>query len=500
MLGLDSRKELKRCKAAFPYLMLFLNISVSSKQGLSAIVKALSHCKGPLSPFSWIFYKLHAMISLWGYKQHQACLIATKMAKDPSLRGLLTRLAQALGVGTSISDFFKLEYSKFTASSQREHQSLTDRLRGLSEAYSAILTAGTVMSVSMLMTSTLLGTGSPSVTLASVFGGILAASASLSFLMYTSSIRVNVITDLPMKPSRLKKLESWGKFTCFGALPLGPMVLLFFDEAELIPKEGPFVPSLALALPGALAFFIGRLGLREVKKVKNLESQFSIFIKVLGEASVASGTLHQGLHIASANDFGPLTHFIQRLSSRLKLGVKDEVAWIHFAGETGSRLISDLIHILLATVRLGSKIGDACYSLFEAANEELTRRAKREQVASFLKGLVYPIQGTLVAVLTLTSVLMGLLSRFVSYAGVGIVSPVEPHTIELFSFAVMFSLATVSALSIYFVSGGTFFVFLSNLGSLLLLSALVHTFLGIFATSLLEGFAQLGSRLTREMP
>ncbi|MEM4298155.1 MAG: type II secretion system F family protein [Nitrososphaerota archaeon] len=500
MLGLSSRKELRECKVAFPYLMLFLNLSISSKQGLGGIVKILSRGEGPLAPFSQVFYKIYSMINRWGYKQHHACSIAAKMVKEPSLKGLMTRLAQALGVGTNIYDFFKVEYSKFVISSQREHQNLIDRLKSLSEAYSAILTAGTVISVSILVTSTLMGVGSPSTILALVFGGILVASLALSFLMYTSSIRPRIITDLPMKPRRLHSLEVWSKYTCSISLSVGPATFILLAGFDFLPRSEVNVNSLSLGISGVLPFIVGMLGQKEVKKVKSLEDQFPIFIKVLGEASSASGTLQQGLQLTSINEYGPLNPLIQRLGTRLKLGVKNEVAWIHFAGETGSRLISDLIYVLLLAVRLGSKLGETCYSLFEAANEEMVRRIKRDQVASFLKGLVYPIQGTLVAVLTLTSVLMELLNRFAAYSATGVVSYVDPKIIEAFSFAVIFCLAVMSALSIYFVGCGTVFVFLSNLGNLLLLSALASFFLDKFAFGMLEGFAQLGSKLMGGVP
>ncbi|MCS7116478.1 MAG: hypothetical protein RMJ31_00665 [Nitrososphaerota archaeon] len=482
--------------------MLFMYISITSHQNLSTIVRTLAQCGGPLSPFKEIFYKLHAMINRWEYKHHQACSIAAKMVKEPCIRDFLSRLSQALSVGTTISNFMKVEYAKFTITSQREFQSMIDRLRVLSDAYSAIITAGTVVSISMLITTMLMGSGSLLI-LPLIFIGIVTSASSLSFLMYSTGVKQSIINDLPNRQDSLKIISTLGRFICYLTIPFVLTLFLILNKDLNTPFSLIFGLNLSFIIPGILASSIGRIGLREIKKIKSLEEQYTIFIKVLGEASAIAGSLHGGLFMILHNDYGRLNPLIKKLVERIKLSLEKEISWIAFAGETGSRLIFNLTSILLKAIEIGSSLRETCYSLFEAANEDLVRRAKREQVANYLKGLIYPIQGTFVAILSLTCALMGILQRFAQYSthygNVVIVPSIDLSAIELFSFFIILSLIVINALSIYFIDGSNSFTFLSNLGSLFILAGVVGMLVKIFSINILGIFTQFESRLEGAM-
>lgn len=489
------RERWKRERAEYPLLILLLYVAASSNQAFHRIVGIITSSPiTPLAGFQHLFKKLDLMINKWGYKQEYALNVAAKLSDDPRVGALLVRLSQALSVGTYFKDFMKIEHTKFILTSQREHLNLIDKLKWMSDAYSALITAGTVLSVSMLSLSTLLGASSAILSLQLTLIGIPTAAAALTFLIAKASPRYEVVTDLESRPRRLTFLLKIGKIVYITLLILTPLCFYTLHQLGL-----SFYGWSLTALSGAALFTLGKLALREVKQIRSLESQFMLFIKVLGEAAAAAGTLTQGIKLIVQSEFGKLTTHIKKLLSKLTLGLESNFCWLNFAAETGSRLISDFTQILLLSTKIGGKMNEVCLTIADWVNEELVRRARREQAANYLKGLVLPIQGTLVAILTLTTVLIEILNRFALISSTllpaSFVSPVDLRLLVLFNFILLFALAVMSSAAIYFTDGSTLFNLYYNLGLFLLISGLGAVICQTFAINVLSFFAGFESNL-----
>lgn len=492
-------KQGKKWRAEFPLLILLLYLAASSNQALHRIISIIrSSPITPLAGFQHLFKKLDLMINKWNYKQEYALDLAAKLSDDQRVGPFLLRLSQALSVGTYFKDFMKIEHTKFVITSQREHLNLIDRLRLMSEAYSALITAGTVISVSMLAVSTLLGAASAIQSLQLTLIGIPSAAAALTFLIAKVGPRYEVVTDLESRPERLTFLLKVGKIVYLTLLFLTPLCFYNLHQLGLT-----FYGWSLMALSGAALSTLGKLGLREVKQIRNLESQFMLFIKVLGEAATAAGTLTQGIKLIAQSEFGKMTTHIKKLLSKLTLGLESSVCWLNFAAGTGSRLISDFTQILLLSSKIGGKINEVCLTIADWVNEELVRRARREQAANYLRGLVFPIQGTLVVILTMTTVLIEILNRFASIpsmAPVRFISPVDLNILTFFNFILLFTLAVISSAAIYFTDGSTLFNLYYNLGLFLLVSGVGVIICQTFAINVLSFFAGFESNMGAAMP
>jgi len=498
-VGSTEGKQSKKERAEFPFLILLLYLAASSNQALHYIIDIIRGSPiTPLAGFQHLFKKLDLMINKWNYKQEYALNLAAKLSDDCRVSAFLLRLSQALSVGAYFRDFMKIEHTKFIITSQREHLNLIDRLRWMGEAYSALITAGTVISVSMISVSTLLGSASATQSLQLTLIGVPSAAAALTFLIAKVSPRYEVVTDLESRPRKLTILLKSGKILYITLLFLTPLCFYILHQLGL-----SFYGWSLMALSGVALFVLGRLGLREVKQIRNLESQFMLFIKVLGEAAAAAGTLTQGIKLIAQSEFGKMTTHIKKLLSRLTLGLDSHICWLNFAAETGSRLISDFTQILLVSTKIGGKTNEVCLTIADWVNEELVRKARREQAANYLKGLVFPIQGTLVAILTLTTVLIEILNRFASMSTtvpVRFVSPVDMHLLILFNFTLLFALAVISSAAIYFTDGSTLFNLYYNLGLFLLVSGLGVVICQTFAINVLSFFAGFESNMGAAMP
>ncbi|MEM3386582.1 MAG: type II secretion system F family protein [Nitrososphaerales archaeon] len=487
-----------KSRADFPLLILLLYLAAFSNQGLHYILDALKKPITPLKGFATLFMKLDIMINKWNYRQDYALQIASNMSDNRSLSQFLLRLSQAINVGTSFKDFMKIEYTKFIIISQKEHQILIDKLRWLSEAYSAMITAGTVLSVSMIAVSTLLGTASANQSLQLTLVGVPTAASALVVLIARAGLKYETITDLDAKPYKLTLLSRSGKILFFILVFLTPII---FYVSHLFGSS--FWGWLGMAISGLALLLFGKIALREIKRIKGLENQFMLFIKVLGEAASATGTLNQGLILVSHSEFGKLSNHIKKLVSKLTIGFDNEVSWLNFAAETGSKLISDFTQILLFSVKIGGKIIETCQTISDWMNEELSRRSRREQASNYLKGLVFPIQGTLIAILTMTSVLIEIFNRFAAFSTniqVRFVNPIDLQLLLFFNFILLFALAIISASAIYFTEGGSLFNLYYNLGLLLLISGLGVILVQAFTFNILGLFSELGSNLGTVIP
>ena len=495
--GSTEAKQSKKERAEFPFLILLLYLAASSNQALHYIINIIRGSPiTPLAGFQHLFKKLDLMINKWNYKQEYALNLAAKLSDDRRLSAFLLRLSQALSVGAYFRDFMKIEHTKFVITSQREHLNLIDRLRWMGEAYSALITAGTVISVSMIAVSTLLGSASATQSLQLTLIGVPSAAAALTFLIAKVSPRYEVVTDLESRPRKLTLLLKSGKILYITLLFLTPLSFYTLHQLGL-----SFYGWSLMALSGVALFMLGRLGLREVKQIRSLENQFMLFIKALGDAAAAAGTLTQGIKLIAQSEFGKLSRHIKKLLSRLTLGLDSHVCWVNFAAETGSRLISDFTQILLLSTKIGGKMDVACSTIADWVNEELVRKARREQAANYLKGLVFPTQGTLIVVLTLTTELINILNRFASIpTPIRFVTPVDLHLLTLFNFTSLFALAVISSAAIYFTEGSTLYNLYYNFGLFLLISGLGVIICQKFTIAVLTIFAGFESNVGAVVP
>jgi flagellar protein FlaJ len=496
----------KKLEEEYSSMMLFFATILSAGMNIKAAFRSLSSIKEPLVNTSRVYNKLHMLVNRWAYRQQDACILVAELIKAKRLKSFLLRLAQAIQIGTSLNDFIKIEYSKYLLSSQFEFDRAMDKLRGLSEAYSAILTSGTFVSVSMLITSGLMGAGSVSSILTLTFLLTVVTSGALCVVIYINSPKAKIPNDMPNRPVKLKRLEKIAKPLLFiNLVTLSGIIVLVsldgFSFQDVLGLKGMLRFLFPIPMPffiaGLMLFIIGFLGVKQIDRIKDLDTMFPIFIKTLGDASAVTGSLSSGVERIAKNDYGPLNYLIRRLHTRIRIGIKHDSSWDYFAGESGSEMIRKFVNIFVAAVKNGARVKDAAYSIFDAATDELTRRRRREHVAKYLNGLVIPLQATLVAILTLTGALLEIFNKFAGMVRdyVSIVSVIDAYLVVLYCAGIVLSLSVINSLAVHFIERSSLFNFIKRLGLILIISALTNFVVGYFSTSLLEIFARFSSEV-----
>ena len=138
-----------------------------------------------------------------GFEQAKACEIASRECKDRHLADFLSRFAQAVKAGEDVSDFLLREYDSFMVAYTSEYERSMVRLRRLCEAFSAVVSSISFLSVSLLLIA--MFWGGSSLMLWQTLPVFILPTSLLTYILYRTS-PVGQILSTTSKPQRLELL------------------------------------------------------------------------------------------------------------------------------------------------------------------------------------------------------------------------------------------------------------------------------------------------------
>ena len=495
------RKFKSEVKAKFHLLILYLAALASAEVSSKELFKFIGRMKEPLGVIAQVFRRLDLLVNKWGYNQVEACKIVAQVLPKCELKELLFRLSQAIGVGLPVKDFAAIEYSKFLVVFQDEYERAMDRLRRLCEAYSAMLTASAFISVAMMLVSMIYGASSPT-TILSLTALMITATIFLTlYLMFRSSPHSKVVTLSELSPRKLRQIERLvpSLMLLSGVVATVPSVLFILGflkipsvlEASIFLSKCLPIP-LPLMIAGVPLLVVGLKGKRLVEEIKLMDTYYPVFIKTLGDAAAVSGSINEAVKAVVYNDYGPLTPLVKRLYKRLKMGIKTEIGWRLFEKESGSDLINQSTEVFFNAVKNGGRAKESALALFDFASLILNLRKKRSQVVGFLKGLVFPLQATLISVLTLMKALMSIFFEFARLVSsyVSFIGYVEESLMLIFLLSVTLILTFGNIMALHLVEGEAHSSMAYYGGVLLLIAGVIMWLVDGSASSIFSVFAR----------
>ena len=458
--GRGFRQEVR---SKFHLLILYLAALASAEISSKDLFRLIGRMRDALGAIAQVFRRLDLLVNKWGYNQVEACRLVAKVLPKCELKELLFKLSQAIGVGLPIKDFAAIEYSKFLVVFQDEYERAMDKLRRLCEAYSAMLTASAFISVAMMLVSMIYGASSPTSMLASTAMVITATILLTLYLMFRTAPRGRVVTLSDLSPRRLRLVER-------AAMPLMAASSVAAAASSMLMIAGVISASpitfnvflsrclpipLPLMVAGLPLMVVGLRGRRALEEIKMVDSYYPVFIKTLGDAAAVSGSINEAVRAVVYNDYGPLTPLVRRLYRRLKMGIKTEVCWRLFERESGSDLVSQGTEVFFNAVKSGGRAREAALAVFDFTSLVLNLRKKRAQVVGFLKGLVFPLQATLISVLTLMKALMTIFFEFAKLVSsyVSFIGYVEEGLMLTFLLFVTLTLTLGNTMALHIVEG-----------------------------------------------
>ncbi|RLF18176.1 MAG: hypothetical protein DRN06_02180 [Thermoprotei archaeon] len=498
-------------KRKFHLLILYLATLSSSGASSKDLFRLIGALKSSLGVVAQVFRRIDLLVNKWGYNQVNACKLVSRALPNCELKDLLLRMSQAIGVGLPMKDFSNIEYNKYLTSYQDEYERAMDRLKRFCEAYSAMLTASAFISVAMILVSMIYGVSSAELILTLTVVMIVTIIASLLYLIYKNAPRGRVVALDSFGPRGLKRLEQWSlRLFIISGIVAASIALIYVTYFIYMPPliiENLFL-SKAFPVPvslmglGGLLLVLGARGKRRVEQIKQMDIFYPVFIKTLGDAASISGGINEAVKAIVYNDYGPLNNLIKRLHRRLKIGIKNNVAWEFFGQESGSLLIREGTKVFFSAVENGGKAKESALSIFDFSTLVLTLRKRRSQVLALLKGLIFPLQATLIAVMTLVKSLMNVFLTFTLMVSsyVSLIGYIGEGVMVLFLITIALTLTFGNSLALHLVEGESLISLSYYGGILLLITGAVMWLVDGAATTIFSIFTGFGEEVVGLSP
>ena len=239
---------------------------------------------------------------------------------------------------------------------------------------------------------------------------------------------------------------------------------------------------------------IGILAKRADNAVKAKENAFPTFIRTLGTTAGITGySTAKALKLLLVRDFGILSTQVKALHSRFALGVDSKLCWRNLASECGSDMIRIFGGVYEATVSLGGDPGEIGKMISRNMLRRLVLRAKRIQVASAIRALIYPIHVIECALLAFMTTLLQLLVNMVNLSGqfnssIGLFqSSINPSSIAPLFTGIMIVMAVTNAIALKVTEVSNIYRFVYHLAILFIMTGAVIVSVSVASDLLFKG-------------
>ncbi len=384
-----------------PFFIMHLLASAYADVSSLELVRVSSRSK--FGPITNIMKRVGAMVDL-GVDLSRSCELVRKEIKTVYLRDFLQRFAQIAKIGEDMITFLTKEYNSFMTMYSSEMERTLNRLKRFAEAYSAILSASVLIVLILVFTSMLWGSGIEATGIA--MPAIIGIYAIFGFIFYMNSPSIRMVSknyvDKDLKSTIRISRITW-KVTL--ALNIFLVSMLIFERISFQ------IGILGVALSGLPSLLIGYIGLKRSGKIGVIDERFPEFITMLTTSlSTTGASLTYAFREVTKLDFGKLTPYVRRMSSRLDLGINKSVAWENLKKETSSELVGVHVDAISDANKLGAQAKLYGPLIVNSALFSLTLRRKVEETSAFMKGIVVPIHPILCAIIGL---IMAILTQFV---------------------------------------------------------------------------------------
>jgi flagellar protein FlaJ len=421
-----------------------------------------------------IFDRVRVLAKTWHLGFVRALEQVSKNTKSSLLQDFLERFSQMLKTGELYDKFLMMEHEAYVVAFEAEYERNLKTVENLGNAYSAIITSVTFVAITMTLTQALMGSSSTSNAnavsnqLGLALVGTLLLSVLVLYLVSPVDRFIYLHKDLrvPKEFQRLKRVLPFSFLASIAA----PVALFFLVPTTqtvgwmLIGFSVPYLP-------------VGLMSKKADNAVKARENAFPTFIRTLGTTAGITGySTARTLKLLLVRDFGILSTQVRALHSRLSIGVDSSLCWKNLASECGSEMIRIFGGIYDATVSLGGDPGEIGKMISRNMIRRLVLRAKRIQVASGMRSMIYPLHIIECALLAFMTTLLEFLVKMINMGSqfgtsMGLFgSTVDPASIAPLFNAIMILMAIANAVAIKVCEVGNNYRFLYHLSLLLLIT------------------------------
>lgn len=361
--------------------MLYLASVAQSDLDDGVFVKSVAGASGSLSEIGIAFSNVLKLNKEWGYELPDCFEIVSKKVRSRWLSDLMKRMGQAIKIGTRLVSVVRGEFSKQREISLIEFERRMDRLKTIGDAFAAIISSLSFLQIALMLTSVLLG-GDPHRIVVTVMYGIIVTYVVIIFYAAMIAGEDRYVSEPSRGFSSVKLLERYSPFLLITTVSITATIQLTFNGMDAIT---------ALSIPGAVLMLPTLLTRKVFSSVSKVDRYLPFLMKDLSETMAVTKVASRAVEVIRVNDYGPLSPLLRRLLLRLKVGIDFEVAWSFFIDESKSQLAKEVGEVFSESVRRGVQVRELGRLLHDYLVDRLNMRRKRQQVAGYVKGLIFPI-------------------------------------------------------------------------------------------------------------
>jgi flagellar protein FlaJ len=345
------------------------------------------------------FRNIRLLTTRLGYNYPRACEVVAEKTKDESIRSFLLRFAGSLASGERETDFLAREAEVQFESHKNRYERDLESLRKWTDGFVALEVSVALVVIIAIVSLMLFPLGNLFVA-GLGFVGILVATLG-AYVIYRSAPSEVIQHNLKVKSPEQHKTAQYAK----GLVPVA-----------IVAGAGSYaalgMAGVSMLLSGMILFPVGWMALRYAAKIEARDRDTPAFLRAVGGVTAAIGsTVTEAIGRIDLRSMGNLEPEVTRLYKRLKGGIRPDLCWQRFIGETGSELAQRSVSIFWDAIRAGGDAGRVGYLSSLFALHITLLRAKRAMVSNTFGWLMIPMHGTLIGLLSFITEIFALFSE-----------------------------------------------------------------------------------------
>ncbi|MCX6682230.1 MAG: archaellar assembly protein FlaJ [Methanoregula sp.] len=355
--------------------------------------------------------RVNTYVKKWNYSYAESLSFIAERTKNEMLQMMLLRYSNAINSNVPDEEFLNNEIYTIRSAYRSQYEQGFEMLKKWGDAYIAMLLAGTVIAVTIMISVAIYSPTGMEGTLNMSYAIVLAISVCGVTLMYQS-------VPYDQKTHGLKERSSKEQNTIHAMERIiVPVTLLIALVLWVLGISTGWI----FILFGVLMAPLGIIGFIDDHNITLRDNDFATFIKSLG--AVMGGKATTAVYALGSIDhkaFMALEPLINSVYSKMNLGLDGRQIWDRFTGESGSDLINKYLNIYLDTVRLGGPPEPIGKLVGSSMLEQVLLREKKDMLSKSFILMLVPMHVVMVGIfialyrimVTLTSSVATMMKHF----------------------------------------------------------------------------------------
>lgn len=384
--------------------LLYLATLASTDPDDRTLVITAAETSGPIGEQLTVFKRASRLLLDWGYSVAESLRHASIRETGP-FKELSEKLSRASNIGLRLSHVVKNEYEKTREYLRTNFERSMDRVKTIGDVQATLMSSSSFLLISLSVMSVVFSGVDSRMIIYSVAAALFSVVVLLSLYVSRVSGSDSLVSPPGYREWWLQVSEPLALAYLASCLVVLPLIAILMD---------PDIGGWAFLIIGLSGVVLASLLVYRLRQVQRIDRELPFLMKSLGESLSTLQVVEKAIAALLINDYGELTRHLKRLYLRIKSGISTHVAFRFLISETNSRHVFESCSALVEGIDKGAPMSELGRLLYDYLNDRLSMRRRREQVSSYIKGILIPTSITVSGVMGLMSSLFSLLFMYSS--------------------------------------------------------------------------------------